>query len=87
MAEGFAPAFTDFPVPVSSAGTRSILRVDQSAAEVMGKLEIDISHQVPKLIDISTVGDTRSKGESDRRVSPPVRNLIRTSMEDLVKIP
>lgn len=56
MAEGFARAFADFPLRVASAGTRPASRVDQSAVEVMSKLGIDISRQVPKLIDLKTVG-------------------------------
>jgi len=56
MAEGFARAFADFPLRVASAGTCPALRVDQSAVEVMRELGIDISRQVPKFIDLKTVG-------------------------------
>ena len=56
MAEGFARVLADFPLRVASAGTRPALRVDQSAVEVMKELGIDISRQVPKFIDLKTVG-------------------------------
>jgi len=55
MAEGFARTLASFPVRVASAGTRPAERVDKSAVEVMREQGIDISHQVPKLIDLDAV--------------------------------
>ena len=57
MAEGFARAVAKFPLRVASAGTRPDSRVDPNAVAVMAEVGIDISGQVPKLIDIGSVAD------------------------------
>jgi len=57
MAEGFARTLADFPLRVASAGTRPAERVDQNAVEVMREIGIDISHKVPKMIDLEAVED------------------------------
>jgi len=51
MAEGFAQALADFPLKVSSAGTRPAEHVDPNAVKVMAEAGIDISHQRPQGID------------------------------------
>jgi arsenate reductase (thioredoxin) len=50
MAEGFLKSF-DKTLEVYSAGTRPAAVVNPNAVKVMQELGIDISHQVPELVD------------------------------------
>lgn len=50
MAEGFLRSF-DKELEVHSAGTRPEARVNPNAVKVMAEIGIDISQQVPELVD------------------------------------
>jgi len=51
MAHGFLQSF-DKNIEVHSAGTEPALQVNQMAVKVMNEVGIDISHHIPKLVDI-----------------------------------
>jgi len=50
MAEGFLRSF-DKSLRVYSAGTHPAEKVNPNAVKVMGEIGIDISHQIPELVD------------------------------------
>jgi len=51
MAQGFLQSF-DRNIEVHSAGTEPANQINQKAVQVMKEIGIDISHHVPKLVDI-----------------------------------
>lgn len=58
MAEGFARKLADFPLEVTSAGTRPADRIHPLAIEVMKEVGIDISKQIPKVLTPAMVKNT-----------------------------
>jgi arsenate reductase (thioredoxin) len=51
IAHGFLQSF-DKNIEVHSAGTEPASRVNQTAVKVMNEVGVDISHHIPKLIDV-----------------------------------
>ena len=55
MAEAWARKLADFPVEITSAGTKPASKVSSKAIEVMKEINIDISDKKPKLLTPSMV--------------------------------